>query len=290
MNAFVQHRGPEYNYRQGGCQDAAQHDAGRCPQELLQAFAVSTAFPRHFFIFRRKSPFRAFRVSMRREEPLCFISRRQPMDTFLDNRLRLSVPDDGFDPVSEIRRLRQDLMARLQRLQQSVATETEASVDKTEESVCRAEAAPPSPDSPSESGTILYVSPDFQRSDDAPATEEAAAFIDSLLDRPETKTPLRIVSETGVAGPSSSIAAPRKESLPAQILGWINVVLVCIGITGAGVGLYHFVLRKHFTGPQGLAMTLLVVGVAMVVVGIVGRLSHRHAKFQFAGTAGPGSW
>jgi len=223
------------------------------------------------------------------------------MDASLDNRLELATLEDGFDPVSEIRRLRQDLMLRLQRLRQSAA-DVEGSVVKVEELASLHRAALAKSKAPSESGTVLYDSSDFQRPDNAPATEDPAVSVDPPSGKPKIGMALRIVeqlppesvartiAEETVVDLSESVVDSRKESLPAQILGWINAVLVCIGVVGAVAGLYNYVFRNHLTGLQELAITLLVVGAAMVLVGTVGRLSHQHARLQFAGTTGPGSW
>jgi hypothetical protein len=195
------------------------------------------------------------------------------MDTSLANRLSPLIADDGFDPVSEIRRLRQDLILRLKQLQESIASEAVGNIEKPEVS--------------SESGTILYVSQDFKRSNETPLN----------VGKPEFDVPVETYTETIVTAPSESVVVlceepaheelVQEESASVRVLRWINAVLIGIGAAGAVFGLCYFLLRKHSVHPQGLAMTLLVVGGAMVLVGIIGRLSHRT---QFSGTTGPGSW
>jgi hypothetical protein len=189
------------------------------------------------------------------------------MDTSLANRLSPLTTDDGFDPVSEIRRLRQDLILRLQQLQESIASDTIGSIGK--------------PEIPSENGTILYVSHDFQRPNETPSPESDKREFDVTGDT---------YTETIAIAPSESVTVFREESAPVYVLRWINAILIGIGAIGAVLGLGYFLLRKHSVHPQGLAMTLLVAGGAMVLIGIVGRLSHRQTGMQFSGTTGPGSW
>ena len=164
------------------------------------------------------------------------------------------MPDGGFDPVAEIRRLRQDLMLRLQHLQQLVALESEQNAETIEE-------PQDPPEVLSKSETILYVS-------SAVAAEETTQVLMTLL-------PSRTESETVADAPLNPVATA-KESSFIQILRWVNAVLVVVGVVGAVVGIGNFVLPQHLTNPKELAIILLVAGMAMVLVGIVGRLTHQY--------------
>jgi len=192
------------------------------------------------------------------------------MDASFDNRLGLLMADGGFDPVAEIRHLRQDLMVRLQRLQQVIALEAEQGVEKTE-----TPQAPPSEVFP-KSETVLYVS------SDAPAA--ATVRINPLPIQPKNETPIEEVAEICVGAPPEP-ATDSEESVLIRTLRRLNAVLVAIGVVGASIGLGYFVFRKQLTNPQELAVILLAAGAAMVFVGIIGGLAHR-----FSGNTVPGSF
>ncbi len=257
------------------------------------------------------------------------------METSYEQRLGFLVPDDGFDPVSEIKRLRRDLMLRLQRLQESAASEAEeASVVRVSavaastliEQVVLSPVEPAKLDirqpiqliqpiqsiQPS-SETTLYVAPIFRKADEAPRTPETPKLLEAQVYeaplassepvRPtfstdivtkeavvseivvtETAVSTNVVSETVVSETlvNTSSAGQRQqdgasESGFIRTLSWINIVLVWIGGVGILAGLYHYILRKQFGDAQGIVLTILVAGVAMVLIGIVGRCLYRHA-------------
>ena len=208
------------------------------------------------------------------------------MDSLLDSRFGLLASDDGFDPVAEIKRLRRNLMLRLQRLQQSIASEADIAIE--------------GPTATSDGrGTILYVSSDSKQPDLAP--EADTVRIDSSPCEAESETSVAMVTQTPLPPvepffveeieEAVNIVPPtvvaQGESALAWTLGWINAALVSIGAVGAAVGICYFVFQKQqLTNPQGLAVTLLAVGAAMVLVGIIGRLSHQHAMSRL-GSLGP---
>jgi len=235
------------------------------------------------------------------------------MEATLDCRSELVVPDDGFDPVLELRRLRHDLMLRLQQLQQLIAEKEIHPVDAVPWSTCRGvhdELRLANGSVPPENGTTLYVTPIYRKSDDAPVALSPSGVSDlvsptpSVLDQtPVVETTMNsvtsvrtealsmeetVAAESVVDNPVAIVGDSSEEapvSLFTRILAWLNTILIAIGIVGVVVGIYYHVLRKQLPHPQQLAVTLFCTGFAMVFIGIVGWWLHRQTRLQFC----PGS-
>ena len=212
-----------------------------------------------------------------------FMESAAPSSTETTDRSGLLMPDDGFDPLAEIRRLRHELMFRLQQLQQSLnaaekpqaVAESFASTDLKLEATDEVVSA--------ESGTVLYVTPICEALETAPPAPS-----ESTVAEPVAATPIEKHAETVPS--TTDLPIDLTDSPFARLLAWINTVLVMIGALGVAAGLYYHVIRNQSTTPQQLAVMLFLTGSAMVLIGIIGYGLHRRSKLPLTGIAVPSSY
>jgi len=211
-------------------------------------------------------------------------------ETTFDHQPGFSAPDDGFDPVLELRRLRHDLMLRLQRLQQSIIAEELQRTDSyaTNHDIYGEDAIGIVP---SENGTTLYVTPPCQDLHDEPTIMAASEVVGLTAPAPPEFIRIPVVQieenpvmETVADNPAVIIAVSSEEpaeSMFARFLARLNTILIAMGIVGAVAGAYYHLLQKQLAHPQQFALTLLLTGVAMVFIGIVGWWLHRQTRLRF---------
>ena len=227
------------------------------------------------------------------------------METTFDYRPGLLVSDDGFDPVLEIRRLRHDLILRLQRVQQSVATEE---IQRTDDTLCSTSHDAldklPSTNVPtsSESEAIIEGTPTCRKLNDSPSTESEGVNlvpptqsefsplpVAEAISYPPViarvgALPVETTAETDLTKPAETTVVSweeQPESLFTRVLVWLNTVLMTIGAVSVIAGIYYHLLRKQFANPQLFAATLFITGIAMVLIGIIGWWLHRQKTLQF---------
>ncbi len=157
------------------------------------------------------------------------------MDTSLDNRMGLLTPNGDFDPVLELRRLRQDLMRRLQLLQQSGQTD-EVVVEKIEKTVppkpvpegmstVSAVKEPPQTESSGGSKVQAAESKSGPRPYSVPTRYETSLYVapavveESLVSREQAPTKLDVPVLSNQAEKTVSITESRSETIIVDF-GW----------------------------------------------------------------------